>query len=156
VSSAQNGITSSAWGSYPGFRVEVLGDEDQDLNEGETGGGAVVKTPQPPLCASALGNEVPKETPGDEPCRRSMPDTAGTPDLPAALPAEARAHIAQFNAATSDIRRSAREQVCRLAREAVDRLASIQDSHTRAARLDEAIIVRDMIRRLAEFAGRQP
>ena len=37
VSSARNGITSSAWGSYPGFRVEALDDEDQDLNDGEAG-----------------------------------------------------------------------------------------------------------------------
>lgn len=147
VSSVRNGITSSAWGSHPGFRVEALGDEDQDLNEGESVDSSVGKAPQPPHCASGPGNDAPKEIPHGDPFNPTMPCM---PALPAALPGEVRERIGQFTATTSDIRRSATEQIRRLAREAVARLAPIQDAHTRAARLDEAISVRDMIRRLAE------
>lgn len=153
VSSVRNGITSSAWGSHPGFRVEALGDEDQDLNDGEAGEAPGDKAPQLSHCASGPGNDVPKEIPQGDPVNPLMPCTS---DLPAALPVEARERIARFAATTSEIRRSAKDQVSRLAREAVDRLAPILDAHTRAARLDEAIAVRDMIRRLAESNDRRP
>ena len=68
--------------------------------------------------------------------------------MPAALPAEAREQICHFTAAASDIRKSAKDQVSHLTRETAARLAPIQDAHTRAARLDEAITVRDLIREL--------
>lgn len=151
VSSTRNGITSSSWSSYPGYRVEALGDEDQDLNDGDTGNAAGTKSPRPPLCAPAPGNDSLNDAPKEDPRPQSSDQPATrTPDMPASLPAEAREQICHFTTAAADIRKSARTLVFHLTRETADRLAPIQDAHTRAARLDEAIIVRDMIRKLTE------
>ncbi len=149
VGSTRHGITSSNWGSYAGYRVEALGDEDQDLNDGDAGDAASAKVPQsptgiaPPKEKDAPGPEAPPETPSGQPI-------PWTPDAPSALPVEAAVQMTHFTSAIAEIRESARVQVCQLAREALDRLAPIQDAHTRAARLDEAIAVRDRIRELTE------
>ncbi|MEA3212007.1 MAG: hypothetical protein QOE70_5064 [Chthoniobacter sp.] len=142
--STRNGITSSSWGSYPGFRVEALGDEDQDLNDGATGDASTARTGSTALS----GNDSPKHDPRSHPSHQPVP---WTPDLPAALPGEAREQIRQFTEVAADLRKSARDQVFHLAREAVGRLAPIQDAHTRGSRLDEAIAVRSLIRNLTEY-----
>ena len=148
VSSTRNGITSSSWGSYPGFRVEAPGDEDQDVSDGALGDAAATKAPDP-----SGSTELPKSDPAREGAAHSgTPDeyVPGMPAMPANLPAEARQLTDRFSVAAAAIRKCAREEVARLTAEAVERLAPIRDAHTRAARLDEAVAVRDLIRKLTE------
>ena len=131
VSSTRNGITSSAWGSHPAFRVEALGDEDGDLED-------------------AITTEAGQ--PGAEPRPPDAP-IAGAPSP--ALPADARSQIEHFESATAKIRQEARAKVTRLFGETIGLLSPIQDAHTRAARLDEAITIRDFIRKLEECSDRR-
>lgn len=150
VSSTRNGIASSNWSSHPAFRVEALGDEDQDMNDPDLATASPDAAPRTPDTDEGPKREeairpsiVPPGTPSPQPA--SFP-----PDLPAALPTEARELIYNFSAATADIRNGAKAHVAQLTRETVDRLTPIQDAHTRAARLDEAVALRDTIRKLTE------
>ena len=145
--STQNGITSSSWGSYPGFRVERLDDEDLDLADGEPpAAGTAAIAVASPVC------DLPKSAPETEaPTSFSKPSARPEPMRvvwPAGLPAEAREQLDGYVNATAELRQATREKVARLAAEAVNRLKPIQDAHTRAARLDDAIAVRDYIRQL--------
>lgn len=137
--STRNGVTTSSWSSYPGYRLEAVGDEDQDLLECNPTSEAVI-----PLDGTAPPKPMP---PGSE-----RPILCSTPELPRALPAEAREQIEGFTNTSSDLRKTAREKVARLTEETVTQLTPIQDAHTRAARLDEALAVRELIRTLTEGA----
>jgi LCCL domain len=148
LASTQNGITSSSWSSYPGFRVEALDDEDLDLAECEPPSAAVptITDGTPPALPPAIC-APPKPAPAGQ-------DPAGPTSQPAVvvwptgLPAEAREQLEGHLAAAAELRQATREKVARLAADSVNRLKPIQDAHTRAARLDEAIGVRDLIRQL--------
>lgn len=148
VGSTRNGITSSNWSSYPGFRVEALGDEDQDLNDRDTGEDPTAEAP----LAQAVIELRKMEAARDEALRAYTPDqpAQAKPAAPSAMPIEAAEQIARFTSASADIRKNARVQVSHLTRETIDRLAPIQDAHTRAARLDDAIAIRDLLRKLAD------
>ena len=149
VGSTRHGITSSNWSSYPGYRVEALGDEDQDLNAGDLGEADYAKAPQPPD-SIAPPKEKDIAVPEAQRASPTDPPVPWTPDAPSALPAEARVQLTHFTSAIAEIRTNARFRVSQLAHEALDRLGPIQDAHTRAARLEEAIAVRDRIRELTD------
>ena len=92
VGSTRHGITSSNWSSYPGYRVEALGDDDQDLNDGDPGEAAYANAPQPPDRIAPPKEkdtavpDAPRASPTDQPA-------PSTPDAPAALPMEARVQL---------------------------------------------------------------
>ena len=149
--STQNGITSSSWSSHPGFRAEALDDEDLDLAECEPPSAAALAipdgispTPPPAICAP------PKPVPAEEdPAGHTAKGSESASVVwPAGLPAEAREQLEGHLAMVAELRKTTREKVARLAADSVNRLQPIQDAHTRAARLDEAIGVRDLIRQL--------
>ncbi len=147
IGSTHSGVTSSNWSSYPGYQVEALDDEDQDLAENEPSAGVGATRPPPAICDS------PKPVPVGEapiiPARKLHIATKdAAPAWPAALPAEAREQLEGHLAMVAELRQTTRKKVARLAAESVHQLTPIQDAHTRAARLDEAIAVRDLIRRL--------
>ncbi len=144
VSSTRNGITSSAWGSHPAFRVEALTDEDGDLDDViASEAGQPGAEPRPPKYES-------------EPKPPHAPMYAPIGGTPApALPADARREVDLFESAAAGIRQEARAKVTRLLSETISLLAPIQDAHTRAARLDEAITIRDLIRKLEECSDRR-
>lgn len=139
VSSNRHGITSSSWSSYPAYRVEALDDEDLDLHCEEGAAASPSITPPPPAEETAKADPFDGgaiKTPHEEPA------------IAPALPAAAREKIEQYRAETDALRKQARAKVAELTAIAVNELRPIQDAHTRAARLDEAIAVRDAIQRL--------
>jgi hypothetical protein len=147
VGSTQNGITSSSWSSYPGFRVEALDEEDLDLADNEPPAAGATTTPAPPICAP------PKPAPeSNDPfgpsTKRVKPAGPSEVTWPAALPPEAREQLEGHLAMIVELRKATREKVALIAAETVSRLTAIQNAHTRAARLDEAISIRDQIRQL--------
>jgi hypothetical protein len=147
--STQNGITSSSWSAYPGFRIQALDDEDMDLTDFEKPSdfkeeGKPEK--DAPICPpSRPSAEDPKGS-----AESGAPTTAnGEMAWPKALPAEAREQIDGHLAAVAELRNATKSAVANLARKAVEQLQPIQDAHTRAARLEDAIGVRDTIRKLS-------
>jgi hypothetical protein len=70
--------------------------------------------------------------------------------LPADLPSDAARLIGRFNAGADDARKDARQVVGKLRRETINKLKPLQDWYTRAARLDEAVAIRDCIRGMYE------
>lgn len=72
-----------------------------------------------------------------------------TPRLPD-LPAEAEEAVAAYDQAAAEIRRKAAAEIRERRLEAMRRLKTLQDEHTRAAELDEAVAIRDTIRRMLE------
>lgn len=137
--STRYGVTTSNWSSYPGYRLEAVGDEDQDLLE---------CNPTAESSTPLDGTAPPKPAPS----RTERPIICSTPELPRALPAEAREQIEGFMNTSSELRKTTREKVARMTEETVTQLTPIQDAHTRAARLDEALAVRELIRTLADGA----
>ena len=152
VGSTRNGITSQPWDAYPGYRVEPLGDEDEEVMDDE-------------------GKEV--ALPAEEPARRtacaqfnggpfgrpyaSYPAPAAAESQPAvpplSLPGDAKRQIERFEAAATEIRKEVRQKVAQLGRETIAQLKPLQEAYTCAGRLDEAVAVRDLIRRLAQSSG---
>jgi hypothetical protein len=81
------------------------------------------------------------------------------PVTPAApqLPADAQEVLTAFEREAAEVRRKAEAAINERRQETIRRLQALQDSHTRAARLDEAVAVRDTIRRLQnESLGAMP
>lgn len=147
VGSTRHGITSYPYGAYAGFRVEPLSDEDEEYADDEANG----------ITLSADESTRPRTPP---PAGADLFDGEPYPEStyrPAAgLPAEARPPIDRFEVAATEIRKEARQKVARLGREAIAQLTPLQEAHTRAGRLDEAIAVRDLIRKLAASVGVTP
>ena len=69
---------------------------------------------------------------------------------PAELPADAEAVVANYDSAAAEIRRRAALEIREHRLQAMRRLKELQDTHTRAAELDEAVAIRDTIRRMLE------
>jgi hypothetical protein len=161
IGSTCHGITSSSWSSYPAFRVEALDDEDAELNDAFAASAAAPgANPDAPKCKLSpkpedpSGPDAPIDIPrAPEPAPNQPSALTGVAPSPA-LPADARAHIERFEAAAMEIRKETRVKANRLLRETIDLLTPIQDAHTRAARLDEAIAIRDFIRKLEEGSDR--
>jgi hypothetical protein len=66
--------------------------------------------------------------------------------LTADLPGDAAQLIDQFNTSAANVRKEARQVVGKVRRETINELKPVQDWYTRAARLDEAVAIRDCIR----------
>lgn len=64
------------------------------------------------------------------------------------VPGEAQAVIEEFRRAERAIRKQAEERLRPVRKKAVERLQALQDKYCRAARLDEALAVREAIRAL--------
>ena len=64
------------------------------------------------------------------------------------LPADAKEMLAGFNTEAAEIRKKAEEQVTERRRKLVEELQKAQDRYTREAKLDEAVAIRDTIRKL--------
>ena len=140
VGSLQNGIRSSPWGAYAGFHVEALGPEDMDMEEFAKIGEA----PNPFKCAPPPGPQL----------QTAYTAPPANPPPGPEVPAEVRELIERHDSAVSDIRKDARAKVERVTAATVSRLTPIQDAHTRAARLDEALEVRCIIRKLTGDSDR--
>jgi hypothetical protein len=66
----------------------------------------------------------------------------------AALPADAAAKVAAFDKAESDARREMEAKLAPRRAELIAELTTLQDQHTKAGHLDEAIAIRDRVRQL--------
>jgi hypothetical protein len=150
--STQHGITSHSWSTYPGFRVEPLSDEDEETADDE-GAEAVPPAEEPagrPARSQFNGSPLSGGPQFDYP---DSTVAESQPAVPPSLPADARQQIERFETAATQIRKEARQKVAQFGRETIAQLKPLQDAHTRAGRLDEAVAIRDLIRKLAESVG---
>ncbi len=112
----------------------------------------------PVLClllvsAACLAQEFPttflsrvslREYPASQPC----PPTPPKLEVPRDLPAEAKGLVANFQAEADAIRKKAEDDIRVKSDQLATALKVIQDQYTRDAKLDEAVAVRDLIRKL--------
>lgn len=69
-------------------------------------------------------------------------------EIPTALPAEAKTAVTGFQTEAQAIRKKAEDDIRAKADELATSLKTIQDQYTRDAKLDEAVAIRDLIRKL--------
>jgi beta-lactamase regulating signal transducer with metallopeptidase domain len=74
------------------------------------------------------------------------------PPAPQGLPNDAEDLLKQFEARQAEVRRTTEATLQQQRRQLIARLQALQDTHTRAGRLDEAVAVRDEVRRLQGIA----
>ena len=155
VGSTRNGITSHSYGPYTGFRVQAVSDEDEELSEGDIG---EVKLPE----HVTLPEQESVSIPAGPMCGNDFfgvdtlaKNAAAQPETAESMPAEARHQIDRFEAAGEEIRNDARQKISAVARETIAKLTPIQDAHTRAVRLDDAVVIRELIRKLSA-GGQDP
>jgi hypothetical protein len=74
---------------------------------------------------------------------------AGTARAPE-LPVEAEEIVASYDRSAAEIRHKAALEIRERRLQAMRRLKALQDNHTRATQLDEAVAIRDTIRRMLE------
>jgi hypothetical protein len=79
---------------------------------------------------------------------RPCPPTPAKLEIPKDLPADAKTAVANFQTEADVIRKKAEEDIRAKADQLAVSLKTIQDQYTRDAKLDEAVAVRDLIRRL--------
>lgn len=72
-----------------------------------------------------------------------------TPRLPD-LPGEAEEIVSSYDATAAEIRRKAAREIREHRLRTMRQLKAIQDKHTQTAQLDEAVAIRDTIRRMLE------
>jgi hypothetical protein len=102
-----------------------------------------------PISASDEPSTAQETSPNSEDNLAALLVWRNTPRL-AGLPAAAEEVVASYDSMAADIRRRAANEIRAHRLQAMRRLKDLQDTHTRAAQLDEALAIRDTIRRMLE------
>jgi hypothetical protein len=161
AATTRNGVASATWQAFPvSFKVEQVGDDDEDAGD---------ELPAIPPSPSFAPNDATMNIRGfykGRPLPRNegyeMPTTVypatGYYVAPAVtepaveLPQDAKELVDRFQAASAAIHKRSNRMIAALRHRAIDALKPLQDDYTRAAKLDEAVVIRDFIRKLQEPA----
>ncbi len=141
--SLRNGIQSASYGPYAAFTVEPAGDDEGDADEEEI-------EVTLPADRTAAQPAVTAEVPGSAEARGAAATDTSSRAADAELPADAREVVEQLDRDSQTIWKEANRKIGQLRRETILALTPLRDALTRAARLEEAVAVRDCIRGLKE------
>jgi hypothetical protein len=112
----------------------------QEFRATKSGGGLIGLAP--------VAEVTVRETLGGSPYGQPCPPAPPKLEAPRDLPADARKLFEGFQEEAKQIRKKAEDDVAARGKALADSLKTLQDQYTRDAKLDEAVAIRDLIRKL--------